>query len=150
MTIWIKCYEAYEDSHIMGVFTEEEMFKNKDSEVKRIAESEIEFLQNQIDRIKNERAPLQASFLQMCQNPVDKDDPSYKEYKKNRRLMAHRLERYNKPIQNLKNQIANFQNAIKGDSFWVDVVLNREHIHYRSYILNEEYCPVEEEINGII
>lgn len=145
MTMWIKTYEYYEDSYVMGVFTEEEMVKNKSETVKKIAEPEIEGIQEQINHIKEERKPLQESFFEMCSNPVDKESPSYREYKKNRRLMAHRLERYNKPIQNLKNKIANLQKALDGDSFWVDVVLSREHIHYRDYILNEEHIPTEDE-----
>ena len=145
MMIWVKLYEYYEDSYIMGVFTEEEMFKNKSETVKKIANPEIESLQQQIDHIKEERKPLQEAFFEMCNNPVDKDNPSYKEYKKNRRLMAHKLERYSRPIQDLKNKIANLQKAIDGDSFWVDVVLNREHIHYRDYVLNVENTPTEDE-----
>ena len=145
MTMWIKLYEYYESSYVMGVFTEEEMAKNKSETVKRIAKSEIEGLQEQIDRIKVERKPLQESFFEMCNNPVDKDNPSYREYKKNRRLMAHRLEKYNTPIQNLKNKIANLQKALDGDSFWVDVVLSRAHINYHDYILNEEHIPTEDE-----
>ena len=145
MMVWTKCYEYYEDSYVMGVFTEEEMLKNKSETVKKIVNPEIESYQNQINYIKEERKPLQESFFEMCNNPVDKESPSYREYKKNRRLMAHRLERYNKPIQNLKNKIANLQKALDGDSFWVDVVLSREHIHYRDYILNEEHIPTEDE-----
>ena len=132
MTIWVKLYEYYESSYVMGVFTEEEMAKNKSETVKRIAKSEIEGLQEQIDHIKKERKPLQESFLEMCANPVEKDSFSYKEYKKNRRLMAHKIEKYNKPID--------------GDSFWVDVVLSREHIHYRDYVLNVENTPTEDEL----
>lgn len=145
MTVWTKCYEYYEDSYVMGVFTEEEMLKNKAETVKKVAEPEIKQYQEQIDRIKAERKPLQESFSETCKNFVDKDDPSYREYKKNRRLMAHRLERYSKPIQDLKNKIANLQKALDGDSFWVDVVLNREHINYREYVLNEEHIPTEDE-----
>ena len=55
MKIWVKRYENYESSYIMGVFTEEEMAKNK-----------IESLQEQIDHVKEERKPLQESFLEMC------------------------------------------------------------------------------------
>lgn len=143
MTMWVKTYEYYEDSYIMGVFTEEEMVKNKSETVKKIAKPEIEGLQKQIDYIKEERKPLQESFLEICNNPVDKDSLSYKEYKKNRRLMAHKLERYSRPIQDLKNKIANLQRALDGDSFWVDIVLSREHIHYREYNLNEEYIPIK-------
>ena len=145
MTVWAKCYEYYEDSYIMGIFTEEEMLKNKTETVKRIVTSEMESYYNQIDLIKEERKPLQESFFEMCSNSVDKEAPSYREYKKNRRLMAHRLERYNKPIKDLKNKIANLQKALDGDSFWVDVVLNREHINYREYVLNEEHIPTEDE-----
>lgn len=143
MTMWIKTYEYYEALYVMGVFTEEEMAKNKSETVKKIAESEIKKLQEQIDHIKKERKPLQESFLETCANPVEKDSFSYKEYKKNRRLMAHKIEKYNKPISSLKNKIANFQKALEGDSFWVDIVLSREHIHYREYNLNEEYIPME-------
>lgn len=146
MTMWVKTYEYYEDSYIMGVFTKEEMVKNKSETVKKIAKSEIEGLQKQIDYIKEERKPLQESFLEMCNNPVDKDSLSYKEYKKNRRLMAHKLERYSRPIQDLKNKIANLQRALDGDSFWVDVILSREHIHYRDYVLNVENTPTEDEL----
>lgn len=145
MMMWVKVYEYYEDSYIMGIFTEEEMIKNKSETVKKIAEPEIEGLLEQIDRIKTERKPLQESFFEMCNNSVDKDNPSYREYKKNRRLMAHRLEKYNTPIQNLKNKIANLQKALDGDSFWVDVVLSQAHINYRDYILNEEHIPIEDE-----
>ena len=145
MTMWVKTYEYYEDSYIMGVFTEEEMVKNKSETVKKIAKPEIEGLQKQIDYIKEERKPLQESFLEMCNNSVDKDSLFYKEYKKNRRLMAHKLKRYSRPIQDLKNKIANLQRALDGDSFWVDVVLSRAHINYRNYILNEEYVPTEDE-----
>lgn len=145
MMMWVKVYEYYEDSYIMGVFTEEEMIKNKSETVKKIAKPEIESLQEQIDHLKDERKPLQETFFEMCNNPVDKDSPSYKEYKKNRRLMAHKLEKYSKPIQDLKNKIANLQRALDGDSFWVDVVLSRAHINYRNYILNEEYVPTEDE-----
>lgn len=143
MTMWIKTYEYYEALYVMGVFTEEEMVKNKFETVKKIAEHEIEELQEQIDHIKEERKPLQEAFFEMCNNLVNKDSPSYKEYKKNRRLMAHKVEKYNKPISSLKNKIANFQKALDGDSFWVDIVLSREHIHYREYNLNEEYIPIE-------
>lgn len=145
MTIWVKLYEYYESSYVMGVFTEEEMAKNKSETVKKIAKPEIEGLQKQIDYIKEERKPLQESFLEICNNPVDKDSLSYKEYKKNRRLMAHKLERYSRPIQDLKNKIANLQRALDGDSFWVDVVLSREHIHYRDYVLNVENAPTEDD-----
>lgn len=143
MTMWIKTYEYYEALYVMGVFTEEEMVKNKSEMVKKIAEHEIEELQEQIDHIKEERKPLQEAFFEMCNNLVNKDSPSYKEYKKNRRLMAHKIEKYNKPISSLKNKIANFQKALDGDSFWVDIVLSREHIHYREYNLNEEYIPIK-------
>lgn len=145
MKIWVKLYEYYESSYVMGVFTEEEMAKNKSETVKKIAETEIKGLQEQIDHIKKERKPLQESFLEMCANPVEKDSFSYKEYKKNRRLMAHKIEKYNKPISSLKNKVANLQKAIDGDSFWIDVVLSREHIHYRDYVLNVENTPTEDE-----
>lgn len=146
MTMWIKTYEYYEVLYVMGVFTEEEMVKNKSEMVKKIAEHEIEELQEQIDHIKEERKPLQEAFFEMCNNLVNKDSPSYKEYKKNRRLMAHKIEKYNKPISSLKNKIANFQKALDGDSFWVDIVLSREHIHYRDYVLNIENTPTEDEL----
>ena len=66
MKIWVKRYENYESSYIMGVFTEEEMAKNKIETVKKITKPEIESLQEQIDHVKEERKPLQESFLEMC------------------------------------------------------------------------------------
>lgn len=144
MKIWVKCYENYESSYIMGVFTEEEMIKNKSETVKKIIKPEIESLQEQIDHVKEERKPLQESFLEMCNNPVDKDSLSYKEYKKNRRLIAHKIEWYSKQIRTLQVKIDNLQEALNGDSFWIKVVLSRENINYRDYILNEEYIPTED------
>ena len=145
MTMWIKTYEYYESSYIMGVFTEEEMVKNKSETVKKITKPEIEGLQEQINHVKEERKPLQESFLEMCSNPVDKDNLSYKEYKKNRRLIAHKIEWYSKQIRILQGKINNLQKALDGDSFWVDVVLSGAHINYRDYILNEEHIPTEDE-----
>lgn len=42
MKIWVKCYENYESSYIMGVFTEEEMAKNKIETVKKITKPEAD------------------------------------------------------------------------------------------------------------
>ena len=61
------------------------------------------------------------------------------------KISIQNIGKYNKLISSLKNKIANLQKAIDGDSFWVDVVLSREHIHYRDYILNVENTPTEDE-----
>ena len=145
MTMWVKCYENYESSYIMGVFTEEEMVKNKSETVKKIIKPEIEWLQEQIDHVKEERRPLQESLLEMCSNPVDKDSLFYKEYKKNRRLITHKIEGYSKQIRILQGKIDNLQKALDGDSFWINVVLSGAYINYREYILNEEYVPTKDE-----
>ena len=145
MKIWIKCYENYESSYIMGVFTEDGMLKNKIETVKKIVSTEIEDIQKQIDHIKEERKPVQKNLLEMCQNPVNKDSLLYKEYKKNLRLISHKIERYNKQIRILQGKIDNLQEALDGDSFWVHIILSRENINYREYNLNEEYIPTKYE-----
>lgn len=145
MKMWVKCYENYESSYIMGVFTEDGMLKNKIETVKKIVKPEIEELQEQINHIKEERTPVQRNLLEMCQNPVNKDSLLYKEYKKNRRLISHNIERYNKQIRILQVKIDNLQKALNGDSFWVGIILSRENINYREYNLNEEYIPTEYE-----
>lgn len=145
MKIWVKCYENYESSYIMGVFTEDGMLKNKIETVKKIVSTEIEDIQKQIDHIKEERKPVQKNLLEMCQNPVNKDSLLYKEYKKNLRLISHKIERYNKQIRILQGKIDNLQEALDGDSFWVHIILSRENINYREYNLNEEYIPTKYE-----
>ena len=60
-------------------------------------------------------------------------------------MIAHKIEWYSKQIRTLQGKIDNLQEALNGDSFWIKVVLSRENINYRDYILNEEYIPTEDE-----